>query len=75
VQRRGRAGIDVIVTDHHLPDTELPAALAVLNPNQPGCEYPEKNLCGVGVAFKIGARLLQTLDWPPEKLRRILHRS
>lgn len=50
-----RNGLDVIITDHHLPDeTEgAPPALAVLNPNQAGCEYPDKNLAGVGVAFKL----------------------
>jgi len=48
-------GLDVIITDHHLPDdTEgAPPAFAVLNPNQKGCEYPDKNLAGVGVAFKL----------------------
>ena len=46
-------GIDVIVTDHHLPETELPPAAAVLNPNRPDCEYPGKNLCGAGVALKL----------------------
>lgn len=64
-------GMDVIVTDHHLPDAELPPALAVLNPNQPGCPYPEKNLCGAGVAFKLVQALLATLGWPPDKLRRM----
>ena len=54
-------GIDVIITDHHLPEAELPPALAVLNPNQPGCEYPEKNLCGAGVAFKLVHALLLRL--------------
>ena len=39
-------GVDVIVTDHHLPEAEIPPAVAVLNPNQPGCEYPEKNQIG-----------------------------
>jgi single-stranded-DNA-specific exonuclease len=72
VRRAAALGIDVIVTDHHLPEAELPPALAVLNPNQPGCPYPEKNLCGVGVAFKLAQGLLQTLDWPAGKLRRIL---
>ena len=43
--------IDVIVTDHHLPGKELPQAYAVVNPNQPGCQFPAKNLAGVGVAF------------------------
>src|SRR6266404_6439411 len=48
-------GLDVIVTDHHLPDADrsAPPALAVLNPNQHGCDYPDKNLAGVGVAFKL----------------------
>jgi single-stranded-DNA-specific exonuclease len=72
VRRAAELGVDVIVTDHHLPEAELPPALAVLNPNQPGCPYPEKNLCGVGVAFKLAQGLLQTLDWPADKLRRIL---
>ena len=48
-------GLDVIITDHHLPDEKegAPPAFAVLNPNQAGCEYPDKNLAGVGVAFKL----------------------
>jgi len=48
-------GLDIIVTDHHLPDDDQgsPPALAVLNPNQSGCNYPDKNLAGVGVAFKL----------------------
>lgn len=55
-----RLGLELIVTDHHLPDADepLPHALAVLNPNQPGCEYPCKELCGAGVAFKIAQALL-----------------
>ncbi len=48
-------GLDVIITDHHLPDEDegAPPAFAVLNPNQNGCAYPDKNLAGVGVAFKL----------------------
>ncbi|HLN97365.1 MAG TPA: single-stranded-DNA-specific exonuclease RecJ [Pyrinomonadaceae bacterium] len=48
-------GLDVIITDHHLPDEGegVPPAYAVLNPNQRGCDYPDKNLAGVGVAFKL----------------------
>ena len=54
-----RRGIDLIVTDHHLPQAEgVPKALAVVNPNQHGCEYPCKSLCGAGVAFKIAQALL-----------------
>ena len=54
-------GLDVIVTDHHLPDEGegAPPAFAVLNPNQHGCEYPDKNLAGVGVAFKLAHALLR----------------
>ncbi|HEY1936627.1 MAG TPA: single-stranded-DNA-specific exonuclease RecJ [Candidatus Angelobacter sp.] len=54
-----RVGIDLIVTDHHLPETNegVPNALAVLNPNQRGCDYPCKELCGAGVAFKIAQAL------------------
>jgi single-stranded-DNA-specific exonuclease len=48
-------GLDVIITDHHLPDEDegAPPAFAVLNPNQEGCTYPDKHLAGVGVAFKL----------------------
>ncbi len=71
VRRASELGIDVIVTDHHLPEAELPPALAVLNPNRPDCLYVEKNLCGAGVAFKLAQALMATLDWPAEKVRRI----
>jgi single-stranded-DNA-specific exonuclease len=56
-----RAGLDVIITDHHLPDDEegAPPAYAVLNPNQRGCTYPDKNLAGVGVAFKLAHALFR----------------
>ena len=72
VRRAGELGIDVIVTDHHLPESELPPALAVLNPNRPDCPYPEKNLCGAGVAFKLAQALFATLDWPAARVRRIV---
>lgn len=54
-------GLDVIITDHHLPDEGegVPPAYAVLNPNQRGCNYPDKNLAGVGVAFKLVAALFR----------------
>jgi single-stranded-DNA-specific exonuclease len=47
------AGVDLIVTDHHLPDTSLPPAFAILNPRRPDCSYPDKNLAAVGVVFKV----------------------
>jgi single-stranded-DNA-specific exonuclease len=65
-------GMDVIITDHHFPDAELPPALAVLNPNRRDCPYPNKNLCGAGVAFKLVQALLDTLGWPEDKLARML---
>ncbi|KIG04642.1 single-stranded-DNA-specific exonuclease RecJ [Caballeronia concitans] len=46
-------GIDVLVTDHHLPGDELPAARAIVNPNQPGCAFPSKCIAGVGVMFYV----------------------
>jgi single-stranded-DNA-specific exonuclease len=71
VRRANELAIDVIVTDHHLPESELPPALAVLNPNRPDCPYPEKNLCGAGVAFKVIQALLPALGWPAQKTRRV----
>jgi single-stranded-DNA-specific exonuclease len=59
VRRAIERGIDVIITDHHLPPEDLPAAAAVLNPKQPGCEYPFKELAGVGVAFKLCCELIR----------------
>ena len=47
------AGLRVLVTDHHLPGSELPAADAIVNPNQPGCEFPSKAMAGVGVMFYV----------------------
>ncbi|SMG00940.1 single-stranded-DNA-specific exonuclease RecJ [Burkholderia singularis] len=46
-------GIDVLVTDHHLPGDTLPAARAIVNPNQPGCAFPSKHIAGVGVMFYV----------------------
>jgi single-stranded-DNA-specific exonuclease len=59
VRRALERGIDVIITDHHLPPGTLPEAAAVLNPKQPGCEYPFKELAGVGVAFKLCCELIR----------------
>lgn len=59
-------GIDVIVTDHHLPGQTLPDAWAIINPNQPSCAFPAKNLAGVGVAFYLLSGLrkaLRTIGW------------
>lgn len=50
-------GIDFIVCDHHLPDDEIPAAVAILNAKQKGCNYPYKELCGCGVGFKLATAL------------------
>ncbi len=64
-----RLGLDLIVTDHHLPDElGIPHALAVLNPNQAGCEYPCKHLCGAGVAFKLAQALLEAPAAPVSSL-------
>jgi single-stranded-DNA-specific exonuclease len=59
VNRAIERGIDVIITDHHLPPGTLPEAAAVLNPKQPGCAYPFKELAGVGVAFKLCCELIR----------------
>ena len=55
------AGIDVIVSDHHLPGGPLPDCLAVINPKQTGCEYPDKDLAAAGIAFKIALALVRRL--------------
>ena len=59
-----RLGLDLIVTDHHLLDAHerIPHALAILNPNQPGCDYPEKALCGASIALKLAQALLERRD-------------
>ncbi|MBI3903221.1 MAG: single-stranded-DNA-specific exonuclease RecJ [Nitrosomonadales bacterium] len=53
VAEANRLGMQVLVTDHHLPGDALPDALCIVNPNQPGCEFPSKNLAGVGVMFYV----------------------
>ncbi len=72
--RARELGLDVIVTDHHLPGEELPAALAIVNPHQAECHYPDKGLCGAALAFKLAQALLEgkgeangsaSASWPP----------
>ena len=68
-----RLGVDLIVTDHHLPGPDgVPNALAVVNPNQKGCEYPYKQLCGAGVAFKVAQELMQRRLDPKDQSRYLL---
>ncbi|CBL45831.1 Single-stranded DNA-specific exonuclease [gamma proteobacterium HdN1] len=65
-----RLGMRVLVTDHHLPGAQLPEADAIVNPNQPGCEFPSKALAGVGVIFYVMSALrsrLRELGWFAER--------
>ncbi len=72
VAHANQSGIDVIVTDHHLPDGELPPAVAVLNPNRLDCPYPSKNLCGAAVALKLAQALFVELGWEAARRERLL---
>lgn len=56
--------IDFIICDHHLPDKELPDAVAILNPKQADCPYPYKELCGCGIGFKLISALAKRLEMP-----------
>jgi single-stranded-DNA-specific exonuclease len=58
VARLVAAGVDVIVADHHLASAAPPQCVAVLNPRLPGCDYPDKDLCAAGIAFKLAVALL-----------------
>lgn len=71
VERAAELGVDVIITDHHLPEAHLPPALAIINPNLPDCSYPEKNLCGAGVTLKLVQSLFRAIGWPPDKALRM----
>nr|WP_294903143.1 single-stranded-DNA-specific exonuclease RecJ [uncultured Lacibacter sp.] len=65
-------GIDFIVCDHHLPDNEIPDAIAILNPKQIDCSYPYKELCGCGVGFKLITAMGQILNLDDEHVFRYL---
>jgi len=65
VDEAARAGIDVVVTDHHTPGPTLPAAVAVVNPNRADCGYPDRSLSGAGVAFKVAQALLSARGADP----------
>jgi single-stranded-DNA-specific exonuclease len=59
VREAAREGVAVVVTDHHLPPEVLPEGASVVNPRQPGCPYPFKDLCGAGIAFKISQAIIR----------------
>jgi single-stranded-DNA-specific exonuclease len=65
VDLANKYGIDVIITDHHVPGKKLPKAFAIINPKQKGCKYPEKMLCGAGVIFKVVQALINSkkVEW------------
>jgi len=65
-------GIDFIVCDHHMPDKEMPAAAAILNPKQHDCNYPYKELCGCGVGFKLITALAESMKLPADSVYRFL---
>ena len=65
-------GIEFIICDHHLPDTILPPAIAILNPKQVDCNYPYQELCGCGVVFKLISALADTYNLPPESYLQFL---
>jgi len=72
IERARELQIDVIVTDHHLPEAELPPAFALVNPNRSDCRYPNKSLCGAGVAFKLAHAVLLRGGCAEMRLARIL---
>ncbi len=73
IQFAAENGIEVIVTDHHMPDDDnLPDALAILNPKQRACNYPFKGLCGCGVAFKLAVALIKALGMSLEEIYPLL---
>lgn len=72
VEYATKHGIDFIICDHHLPGTELPKAIAVLDPKRTDCHYPCKDLCGCGVGFKLMQALAQKQGWPDATWRHLL---
>ncbi len=76
VLEANRLGMQVLVTDHHLPGDALPDAACIVNPNQPGCTFPSKNLAGVGVMFYVllalRAELRSRVEMPDEKGKMLL---
>ena len=66
------AGIDVIITDHHLPSGPLPSCLSMLNPKRDGCEYPDKDLAAVGIAFKLSLALTRAMGASEDEVYRML---
>ncbi len=65
-------GVETVITDHHLPETDLPPAVAIVNPNRSDCSYPNPDLCGAGVAFKLAHAILSRAGWTEQKLYRVL---
>ena len=76
-EEAARLGLDLIVTDHHLPDAAngIPQAIAVLNPNQTGCTYPCKDLCGAAVAFKLAQAILESCARDAAELTRLREKT
>lgn len=69
IEKAGKLGMDAIITDHHHVPGVLPGALAIINPNLKDCQYPEKNLAGVGVAFKLAQAMYQKMK--PEETEQL----
>ncbi len=72
IEKANHYGIDFIVCDHHMPEGELPAAVANLDPKRPDCPYPYKELSGCGIAFKLAQALALQNNMPAEELEDLL---
>jgi single-stranded-DNA-specific exonuclease len=66
------AAVLTIITNHHIPDSELPPALAIVNPNRTDSLYSNRHLCGAGLAFKFAVGLLCRMQMPEQKRREVL---